>query len=78
GLLGDKKAAHIQASGSVLSNGAFASREMSARHLDVVMEFLGVPSFETVYVEGMAASSAQAHEIKEKAIQQAVRLAERF
>ncbi len=78
GLLTDKKAAHIQASGSVLSNGVFESREMSDRHLDVVMKLLGVPLIETVFVEGMAASSGQAHEIKENAIQQAVRLAERF
>ncbi|NEW05341.1 FMN-dependent NADH-azoreductase [Paenibacillus sp. SYP-B3998] len=79
GLLSNKKAVHIQASGSVLSPGsAFADFEMGHRHLDGIMEFLGVPSFEGIFVEGMAAAPDQAPAIKEKAIQQAREVARSF
>lgn len=76
GLLGDKKAIHIQASGSVLSPGSDdADLNMGHRHLGVIMEFLGVPGFEGIFVEGMAAAPEQASAIKEKAIRQACELA---
>jgi FMN-dependent NADH-azoreductase len=79
GLLGSKKAIHIQASGSVLSPGsAFADFEIGHRHLEVIMTFIGVPSLETVYVEGMAAAQDQARQIKEDAIVQAWKLAKTF
>ncbi|AZN41631.1 FMN-dependent NADH-azoreductase [Paenibacillus albus] len=79
GLLDSKKAIHIQASGSVLSPGSdYADFEIGHRHLDVVMKFIGVPSFEAIFVEGMAAASDQARQIKENAIQQAWKLAKTF
>jgi FMN-dependent NADH-azoreductase len=79
GLLGSKKAIHIQASGSVLSPGsAYADFEIGHRHLDVIMKFIGVPSLETVFVEGMAAAQDQARQIKEDAIVQAWKLAKTF
>lgn len=79
GLLSDKKAVHIQASGSVLSPGsATADFEMGHRHLEVIMEFLGVPSFEGIFVEGMAAAPDQVSMIIEKAIQQAREIARGF
>ncbi|KEQ26927.1 NAD(P)H-dependent oxidoreductase [Paenibacillus tyrfis] len=79
GLLSDKKAVHIQASGSFLSPGSDdADLEMGHRHLKVIMEFVGVPSFEGIFVEGMAAKPEQEPAIKEKAIQQAREVALRF
>ncbi|MDU0200539.1 MULTISPECIES: FMN-dependent NADH-azoreductase [Paenibacillus] len=79
GQLTDKKALHIQASGSVLSPGsAYADFEMSHRHLDTIMKFLGVPSFDAIFVEGMAAASDQAQAIKDKAVQEARTLALTF
>ncbi|NOU99458.1 NAD(P)H-dependent oxidoreductase [Paenibacillus planticolens] len=72
GLLRDKKAVHIQASGSVLSPGsALADFEMGHRHLNAIMEFFEVPSFESIFVEGMAVNPDHASEIKENAVQQA-------
>lgn len=71
GLLTKKKAFQIQASGSVLSEGVYADFEMAHRHLEAVLKFLGVPSFEAVYVEGMAAQSDKAQEIKADAIAKA-------
>lgn len=76
GLLNNKKAVHIQASGSILSEGS--DNEMSHRHLDVIMKFLGVPSMEGIFVEGMAATPDQASVIKEKAIQRAQEIARQF
>ncbi|MFF2481367.1 NAD(P)H-dependent oxidoreductase [Paenibacillus sp. NPDC058071] len=79
GLLRDKKAVHIQASGSVLSPGsALAEFEMGHRHLNAIMEFFEVPSFESIFVEGMAVDPSQATVIKEKAIQQAREVAQSF
>ncbi|RAV08903.1 NAD(P)H-dependent oxidoreductase [Paenibacillus contaminans] len=79
GLLSDKKAIHIQASGSFLSPGSVdADMEMGNRHLQVIMEFFGVPSFERIFVEGMAAVPDQATEIKGRAIQQAREAARTF
>ncbi|MFS0836455.1 NAD(P)H-dependent oxidoreductase [Paenibacillus sp. 1P03SA] len=79
GLLHDKKALLIQASGSFLSPGSDdADLEMGHRHLKVIMEFLGVPSFEGLFVEGMAAAPEQEPAIKEKAIRQAREVALRF
>ncbi|MBW7452858.1 FMN-dependent NADH-azoreductase [Paenibacillus sepulcri] len=71
GLLTEKKAFQIQASGSVLSEGGYAGFEMAHRHLDAALKFLGVPSFEAVYVEGMAAHSDKTQEIKDKAVAKA-------
>ncbi|MGX4583072.1 NAD(P)H-dependent oxidoreductase [Paenibacillus chitinolyticus] len=79
GLLNDKKALHIQASGSFLSpSSGDADLEMGHRHLKVIMEFLGVPSIEGIFVEGMAAAPEQEPAIKEKAIRQAREIALRF
>ncbi|MFC3746940.1 FMN-dependent NADH-azoreductase [Paenibacillus sp. GCM10012306] len=79
GLMTDKKAVHIQASGSVLSPGSmYADSEMGHRYLDSIMKFIGVPSFEGIFVEGMAKSPDQAPAIKEKAIQQAREVAQSF
>ncbi|MCK9858685.1 NAD(P)H-dependent oxidoreductase [Paenibacillus sp. ATY16] len=79
GLLDNKKAIHIQASGSVLSPGSdYAEFEIGHRHLDVIMKFIGVPSFDAIFVEGMAAAADQARQIKENAIQQAWKLARTF
>ncbi|SDM81110.1 FMN-dependent NADH-azoreductase [Paenibacillus sp. yr247] len=78
GLLGNKKALHIQASGGVYSQGPSADFEMGHRFLNVIMKFLGVPVLEGIFIEGMAVTPDQAPAIKEKAIQQARELAKRF
>lgn len=79
GLLRDKKAVHIQASGSVLSPGSsLADFEMGHRHLKAIMEFFEVPSFESIFVEGMAVNPDHASAIKEKAVQKARDVARGF
>ncbi|OAS23882.1 FMN-dependent NADH-azoreductase [Paenibacillus oryzisoli] len=78
GLLTSKKAAHIQASGGVYSEGPAAAFESGHSYLNKIMQFYGVPSFEGIFVEGMAAAPDKAQTIKEEAIVKAKALAERF
>lgn len=78
GLLTDKKALHIQARGSIYSKGPAAEMEMGHRYLNVIMKFLGVPSFEGLFIEGHNAMPDKAQEIKEEAIVRAKELAHSF
>jgi FMN-dependent NADH-azoreductase len=78
GLLTDKKAIHIQASGGVYSEGPAAVMETGHSYLKKIMQFVGVPSFEGIFVEGMGAMPDQAQAIKEKAIQRAREVAKHF
>ena len=78
GLLGDKKALHIQASGGVYSTGPAASFESGHSYLKKVAMFLGIPTLESIFIEGVAAMPEQAPAIKAKAIEQALQLATSF
>jgi FMN-dependent NADH-azoreductase len=78
GLLGDKKALHIQASGGVYSSGPAAIMESGHSFLKKIMQFLGVPSLEGIFVEGMSMTPDKAQEIKGKAIQKAQEAAKSF
>ncbi|TFE31529.1 FMN-dependent NADH-azoreductase [Cohnella luojiensis] len=78
GLMTDKKAIHIQASGGVYTEGPAASMESGHSYLRKIMQFIGVPSFEGIFVEGMAAMPDQAPSIKEKAIAKAKESARTF
>ncbi|WP_226038231.1 FMN-dependent NADH-azoreductase [Aquibacillus saliphilus] len=78
GLLTDKKALHIQASGGIYSHGPTADKEMGHRYLKILMNFFGVPYFEGLFVEGHDAMPEKADEIKESAIAQAKILANKF
>ncbi|GGG14211.1 FMN-dependent NADH-azoreductase 2 [Paenibacillus albidus] len=77
GLLSGKKALHIQASGSVYSEGPLAPLEMGYSYLNKVLQFYGIQSIEAIFVEGTA-SLEQAPAIKEKAIAHAKEVAKRF
>jgi len=78
GLLTDKKALHIQARGGFYSEGPAAELEMGHRHLQVMMNFFGVPSLEGLFVEGHNKVPERALEIKEDAIARAKDLAKTF
>ncbi|MFS0858549.1 FMN-dependent NADH-azoreductase [Paenibacillus taichungensis] len=77
GLLSGKKALHIQASGSVYSEGPLAPIEMGYSYLLKILNFYGIQSIEAIFVEGTA-SLEQAPIIKEKAIAKAKEVAKRF
>ncbi|WP_127533184.1 FMN-dependent NADH-azoreductase [Paenibacillus kobensis] len=77
GLLSGKKALHIQASGSVYSEGPLAEIEMGYSYLKKILQFYGIQSTEAIFAEGTA-SSERAPAIKEEAIAHAKKVAERF
>ncbi|WP_183586999.1 NAD(P)H-dependent oxidoreductase [Paenibacillus rhizosphaerae] len=76
GLLPGKKALHIQASGSVYSEGSLAPIEMGHSYMKKILQFYGIES-EAIFVEGTAVSE-HAPFVKEKAIAQAKEAAKRF
>jgi FMN-dependent NADH-azoreductase len=78
GLLGDKKAVHIQASGGIYSSGPAASMESGHSYLKKITQFIGIPTLEGIFVEGMAMTPDQAQEIKGKAIERALETANSF
>lgn len=74
-----KKALHIQASGSVYSEGPLASLEMGYSYLKKILQFYGIQSIEAIFVEGTSLRTLeQAPAIKEKAIAHAKEAAQRF
>ncbi|WHX42436.1 FMN-dependent NADH-azoreductase [Mesobacillus sp. AQ2] len=78
GLLGGKKALHIQARGGVYSEGPAKEMEFGDRYLRTVLAFMGIEDAETLAIEGMAAMPEKAEEIKQQAIQRANELAKQF
>ncbi|WP_210367436.1 FMN-dependent NADH-azoreductase [Bacillus sp. REN3] len=78
GLLGGKTALHIQGRGGYYSEGPAKGMEFGDSYLRAVLAFMGVTEVETIAVEGMAAEPEKAQEIKQKAIDQAKRLAKQF
>ncbi|PFD95513.1 FMN-dependent NADH-azoreductase [Bacillus cereus] len=78
GLLEDKKALHIQATGGIYSEGAYAVMDFGRQHLNAVLGFMGVSDTEYLAVEGMNANPEKAQEIKEAAIANAREVAKRF
>lgn len=54
GLLTDKKATIIQASGGVYSEGPGASLEHGVNYLQTILGFIGITDVTPVYVEGVA------------------------
>lgn len=78
GLLTDKKALHIQARGGFYSEGPAAELEFGDRYLRAILSFMGVPSIETIAIEGMAATPDKADEIKQNAIEKANQKAKEF
>ncbi|MFC4810372.1 FMN-dependent NADH-azoreductase [Paenibacillus sp. GCM10023250] len=78
GLLPDKAAIHIQASGGIYSEGPAMGMESGHRHLKSIMSFLGVTDFKGIFCEGMAAMADKAEQIKAKAIEEAKQAAKTF
>jgi FMN-dependent NADH-azoreductase len=78
GLLENKKALHIQASGGLYSEGEFKYFEFGNNYLKSILNFLGVNNFESLFIEGMAIIPADSDKIKSKALERALSLAGRF
>ncbi|REI27457.1 FMN-dependent NADH-azoreductase [Staphylococcus felis] len=78
GLLTDKKALHIQARGGLYSEGPGTEMEHGDRYIKSLMGFYGVPSYDTVIIEGHNAAPQKAEEIKQLANQKAVEMGQQF
>ena len=78
GLLTDKKVLHIQSRGGYYSEGPTAEVESGDRYLRNIMTFLGVPSYETVIIEGHNAEPEKAEEIKLAGVEEAKNLGKTF
>ncbi len=78
GLLHNKKALHIQASGGIYADGPMQHMESGNRHLKNVLHFIGVHEVESILIEGISYTSARAPEIKQEAIQAAQQMALTF
>lgn len=78
GLLTDKKALHIQSRGGYYTEGPAAEVESGDRYLRNIMTFLGVPSYETIIIEGHNAEPEKTEEIKAASIAEAKELAKTF
>ena len=78
GLLKNKKAVHIQASGGIYSEGPLSIYDFSDRYIKSVLGFLGVLDFQSIFVEGMAQSPDKAEDYKQKAINQAIQISKSF
>jgi FMN-dependent NADH-azoreductase len=68
----------LQASSSVLSAGPFAEFDFSHRYFSAVLQFIGIPSVEVIYVEGMNATPDNTSAIKEKAMKKAHEMTSKF
>lgn len=78
GLLTDKKALHIQARGGFYSEGPGVDLEHGDRYIKTMMAFFGVPSYETIIVEGHHAAPERSEEIKAHSLRQAEELGHNF
>ncbi|MFD1887195.1 FMN-dependent NADH-azoreductase [Paenibacillus wenxiniae] len=78
GLLQNKKALHIQASGGIYAEGPMQHMENGNRHLKNVLGFIGVHDVESILIEGISYTPARAPEIKQQAIEAARQLAQTF
>lgn len=78
GLLENKKALHIQASGGIYSHGPAAEAENGHRYLKTILAFFGVTELEAIFVEGHDQMPDKKEEIKQKAQKQAEDLAKTF
>ncbi len=78
GLLENKKAFHIQATGGVYSEGPVADREHASRHLKTVLNFVGINDFNNLFIEGISTAGDRAPQIKADAIEKARNVAQNF
>ncbi|WP_025681211.1 FMN-dependent NADH-azoreductase [Paenibacillus massiliensis] len=78
GLLSNKKAFHIQATGGVYSEGLVQDREHGSSHLKTVLNFVGVTEFESLFIEGISTAGDRAPQIKAEAIEKAREAAKAF
>jgi FMN-dependent NADH-azoreductase len=78
GLMKNKKAIHIQASGGIYTNGGASEMEFGYRYLKSVLGFMGVTDVDLIPVEGVAMQQNSTDEIIDKASSKAKEIAIKF
>ncbi|MDP4144286.1 MAG: FMN-dependent NADH-azoreductase [Bacillota bacterium] len=78
GLLKDKKALHIQASGGVYSEGPGQNLDFSHKYIKSLFNFLGVTYIEAIFIERADQNPSERENIKNSAILQAKKVADKF
>lgn len=78
GLLNDKKAVHIQASGGVYSQGPAKDFEFGNKYIKSILGFVGITSVESIFIEGTAQSEPGPDVIKAKTSRKVKEVAQNF
>ncbi|MCO4330602.1 FMN-dependent NADH-azoreductase [Staphylococcus hyicus] len=78
GLLTNKKALHIQSRGGYYTEAPANAMEFGDRYLHSIMTFFGIPSYDTVIIEGHNKEPERREEIKAAAILKAQKLGQTF
>lgn len=78
GLLTGKKAVHIQARGGIYSSGPAAEIEMGDKYINTILNFIGINDRQSIIIEGANAAPDKAAEIKERALENAVKVVKNF
>ena len=78
GLLENKKALHIQTAGSVYHGTPLEKFDFGGTYLKLALKLFGVDDFTDLYIEGVDQFRDQRDTIKEKAMQDAAKIAEKF
>lgn len=78
GLLKDKKALHIQASGGIYSTPEGRNVDFGNKYIKTLCNFIGIEDFKSILVEGVAISQEMAEKSKKKSIDEAIEIAKSF
>ncbi|WFD09668.1 FMN-dependent NADH-azoreductase [Tepidibacter hydrothermalis] len=78
GLLKDKKAVHIQASGGIYSEGPAKNLEFGNSYIKSVLGYIGIESVESILIEGTSMQQIPSDEIKNKAVQKVREVVKNF
>ena len=78
GLLEDKKAVHVQASGGVYSEGPAKNFEFGNSYIKSILAFLGVVDVESILIEGTAQSEPGADVVKARASERVKEVVKNF
>ena len=78
GLLKDKKALYIQASGGVYSNPQMAPYEHGFSHLKIALGFIGISDLHSLLIEGVNMAADGGKEIRDRFVEKALELGKTF
>ncbi|OPJ55945.1 FMN-dependent NADH-azoreductase [Alkalithermobacter paradoxus] len=78
GLLDNKKALHIQSSGDIYYKHNNGEVDFGDKYIRFILNFLGITSIESIFIEGMGKNPSESDEIKQEALKRAKDIAHTF